>query len=294
MIVHRNQPPNMPQPPQNEYTKGNGVFVVGLVMLLLMCSIGVWGLKGRGLLGMKGKQPHSGSLQSSSGEGSGMLSSEKADAGNILASMDSNGQPVFESKAPTGTGMPDDVREWLDHLRRAEEKREEIATQQVTEAIGMLTDLKSGGGSGMDISSLMEGGEEGQQPQSQARDPQAPGRVAGSANDMKTDWHRLIQAFNARQAPSECAEMKEEYDRVLRETGSMIEEIVSVVENIGEDPMSAIGKLEGMQGKSTSRIDSHAKSVDRAVGRICEKYDTPKWFDVKSDFGGGSLMSLGL
>jgi hypothetical protein len=296
MIVHRNQPPNRPQPPQNEYTKGNGIFAVGLVMLLLMCSIGVWGLKGRGLLGSRGKEKPQNSLQSSAGGGEpSLLASESGAQGNILASVGANGEPVLESKAPTNTAMPDDVREWLDHLRRAEEKREEIATKQVTEAIGMLTELKSAGG-GMDLSSIMEGGEGDGQPQAQAKDPQAPGRVVGSANDMKSDWRRLIQAFDAKPAPAECAEMKEQYDRVLNETGNMIEEIVSVVQNIGDDPMGAIGKLEGMQGKSTGRIDSFARNVDQGVASICSKYDTPKWFSVKTDFGGGGsmLMSLGL
>lgn len=302
MIVHRNQPPNAPQPPrppQNDYTKGNGVFAMGLVMLLLMCSIGVWGLKGKGLLGSKSKQPHSSSLQSSGGGSEPSLlsseSSEPGQTGNILASVGSNGEPVLESKAPTNTDMPADVREWLDHLRRAEEKRDEIATRQVTEAISMLTELKSEGG-GIDMSSLIDAGEGDSQPQAQAKDPQAPGRVVGSANDMKTDWHRLIQAFDAKPAPAECAELKEKYDRVLSETGNMISEIVSVVQNVGDDPMGAIGKLEGMQGKSSSRIDSYAAGVDRGVASICSKYDTPKWFTIKTDISGGGspLMSLGL
>jgi hypothetical protein len=126
-----------------------------------------------------------------------------------------------------------------------------------------------------------------------ARDPQAPSRVVGSASNMTSDWHRLIQAFGAWPAPSECAGLKENYDQVLSETGNMIEEIVSVVSNIGEDPMSAIGKLEQMRGKSSSRIDARAKQVDDGVADLCRKYDTPKWFEVKSDFGGGSLSSLG-
>lgn len=293
MIVHRNQPPHLPPPPSNERTSGNGIFIMGLTMLLLMASIGVWGLKGRGLLGMNGKQAHKGSLQASSAVPGGMLSSNAAEAGNILASEGPDGQPVFESKAPTGTGMPDDVREWLDHLRRAEEKREEIASRQVSEAIGMLVDLKAGGGAGIDLSALMgEGGEEA--PQVHARDPQAPGRVVGSASGMMSDWRRLIQAFDAWPAPAECADLKADYDRVLNETGNMIGEIVEVVQNIGEDPMSAIGKLEQMRGKSSNRIDSFARSVDQGVAGLCRKYDTPKWFEVKSDFGGGSLSSFGL
>jgi len=189
--------------------------------------------------------------------------------------------------------MPDVIREWLEHLRKAEAKREEIANRQVSEAVSTLLNLRSMGGAGADMSVLAGDMEEGQTTD-RARDPQAPCRVASSAGGMMDEWNRLARAFDDRPAPPECVDLKAMYDQVLRETATMIQEIVAVVENIGDDPMSAIGKLERMRGKSPGRIDSAAMKVDRGVETLCNKYETPKWFEVKSDFGGGSLSSLGL
>jgi len=184
--------------------------------------------------------------------------------------------------------MPADVRDWLEHLRITEGKHEQLATQQVSEAVSMLLSM-SGGNLGS-LGGMLNGDEGEDLP----RDPNGPNRVAQDANRMKTDWNNLSQLFNSKRAPAECQTLQRTYNQVINETGSMIQEIISVVANVGDNPMGAIAKLQGMVGKSNSRIDAVAGKADQGVADICSKYSTNKWFSIKKDFGESAFGKLGL
>jgi hypothetical protein len=78
----------------------------------------------------------------------------------------------------------------------------------------------------------------------------------------------------------------------------MVLEVLDAVEKAGnteEGSQDALSKLLAMMGTSGDRIDVAGKQADVAVGEICHKYDTFKWFSISGDYGGfGGLGGLGL
>jgi hypothetical protein len=196
---------------------------------------------------------------------------------------------ALQSLAPTKTGMPADVRDWLEHLRKTEERRASIATDQVSEALTMLTSMQGGG----DLSSIagLSGDEDGSTYGSNKPTAQ---QAAQTDEGMRQQWVSLLSFFNSKKAPAECVTMRNQYDQVVRETGTMIMEIIDIAQNASADTKGAISRLQSMMGKSKNRIDVPAAKVDDGVKEICRKYDTTKWFDIKPDFGGGLTQKLGL
>ena len=315
------------------------ILILSLILLFVLGSIGVWGLRSSGILGAGSKKPEQKVLQaegqlsgppllmsqdqgspnllqsqSAPGPDPTLLASKEQPAPSLLQSQGSNttppvlmqsqeaqtppvlqstpvtAPPILEAKAPPKIEMPADVREWLEHLRRTEQKREQVANDQVSQAIVMLMTLKGVGDLGA-INGLLDDGDEG----NARKDPGAPNKVAQDANRMKNEWIRLIQTFNSRKPPaSECVAMRNSYDQVLRETGNMIQEIIGIVANVGDNPMAAVGKLQSMIGTSSNRIDTYAQRVDQAVADICKKYETEKWFSIKKDIGDSLVTKLGM
>lgn len=182
--------------------------------------------------------------------------------------------------------MPDDVRRWLEHLERIERIRMDMSAEQVGQAMEMLVALQAGGTLPM-LQGLLDeasGGEE----------VKVPGPVQStmeSAQNIRGKWQKLTVDFNGLQPPAECVPIRNEYDVALRETGAMIGDIVAAVEGSSENRDGALAALMKMRGKSTG-IDKSAVKTDDLVQRICDKYETRKWFKITADVGGG-LLSRG-
>jgi len=189
---------------------------------------------------------------------------------------------------PAPAGMPDDVREWLEHLRITEGKREQLASRQVSEAVSMLFSMV--GGNLGSVRGALEGGDGQELP----RNPEGPQQVAQDTSRMKNDWGQLSRFFNSKTPPAECLALARTYSQVVNETANMIQEIVSIVANVGDNPMGAVARLQSMAGTSASRIDAAADKADRSVAEICGRYKTDKWFSIRKDFGENALGKLGM
>ncbi len=300
------------------------IYMLSGVVILLLLGIGAWGLKNAGLFdARKAPQVENALVASSQQRGPSLMSSESSQNPSLLQSESTpSEQPLTMSSEPSQTptmlqsqdsplppqllasesspsqtplmaaetpvGMPADIRDWLEHLRITEGKREQMATQQVSEAVSMLFSMSGG-----NMGSLggMLNGEDGED---LPRDPNGPNKVAQDANRMKADWNQLNRFFNSKKAPAECRSLQQTYNRVINETGNMITEIVSVVADVGDNPMGAVARLQGMVGKSNSRIDAVAGRADQGVADLCSKYNTEKWFSIKKDFGESAFGKLGL
>ena len=199
-----------------------------LVLLLVLGSIGAWGFKGiqtlgaqikqakAKLLGSQGQGNGPALLGSQGSNGSGLFQFQQSEDGSLLLQSKAASTPaILTTPAPMGTSMPDDVRDWLEHLRMVEIKRAEVANRQVMSAMGMFMDLKSLA-SGDNAALLDEG--EGSDPNAN-RDPQAPGKVAQDASSMKLEWSQLMRAFDSKDAPAECMEMKRSYGPCAERNG---------------------------------------------------------------------------
>ncbi len=182
--------------------------------------------------------------------------------------------------------MPDDVRKWLEHLERIEKRRVDMASRQVGQALEMLVALQAGGTMPM-LQGLLDEAATGE-------DQNIKGPVkdtVDSAEKIRADWRQLNEDFNSYPPPAECVPIRNDYDVALRETGAMISDILGAVERADEDRSGALAALMKMRGTS-KHIDASAVDTDDGVQRICDKYETRKWFKVTADIGGG-MMSRG-
>lgn len=210
-----------------------------------------------------------------SGEVPPVLGAEGGSPPPMLQAQGSAGVPTLNQEA----GMPDNIRQYLQHVERCESRRTSMASSQVADAVGMLTDLQ-----GANMQGLFD--EDGPPVEKM---PSPTGKVIDSARNMRVNWDDLLRTFDSVQAPAECAAIKSYFDRVIRETGLMMFEITDAVSRAGSDRQQALRALMGMQGKSASRIDRPAREADALVAGVCGRYNTRKWFDITSDVGGGML-----
>gem|GEM_PF-5874181 len=192
------------------------------------------------------------------------------------------------STLETGKGMPDNVRNWLEHLHKTEEARITLATAQLQEAIKTLGGLQAG-----DITHAMDDGSDDTQATEKAKENQRAQKVGGDMASMEQAWKTLLSAFDSVPAPAECVGIKANYDQVVGQTGIMILDIVSKINSASNDPQGALAALTAMQGTSKAKIDVPARAADAGVGDVCKRYDTVKWFDIESDVGSGTMSQLG-
>lgn len=163
-------------------------------------------------------------------------------------------------------------------------RRQDLAKDQLTEATTALAGDEAG-----DLNSALQaadGDDDSPQPDHAKAD-----KAAGDTRGMRQSWVQLTQKFNSVPPPSECKDLANTYDQVLRETGAMMSDIIDAIELASNDRTAALKKLYGMLGKSGSHIDEPAKRSDGMVSDICNKYATTKWFSITADVGDSSMLS---
>lgn len=180
----------------------------------------------------------------------------------------------------SASGMPQDIHDWLEHLRKTEAARNQLAKQQITSAMQTMASIQA-----QKLSAAMD--------TDASDDPSAKLRneAAGLNAALQKEWSDLVAKFDSVAAPKECATAKAEYDQTLQATGAMMVEIIGIINSAADDPQAALSALRKMQGTSASRIDAHATATDNQVSSICAEYQTPKWFSISSDVGDSGLLA---
>lgn len=292
--------------------RGRGLWTgIGLAALILAAS--VWGLTNSGSLRLGGAPKSSAALQSSGGDPlSKMLGVNGAnEAQQMLGAMGDDPSAVLQAQGESGSNMlaapgdappnvlpsqaerarmPQDVYEWLLHLERVELKKERLMSGQESRSRRMPdTFPKRGRTTEEDEESGM-----GDIMSGMSVDGDFLAGIQARIRDLSSEWKVLVREFGAYPPPAECRPMAQQYDQALREIGAQIEDVASLLDSAMSDPFGAIGKLETFKGGSESAIDDPLDQVDASVASICRKYDTPKWFKVKSHRGGASMLGGGL
>lgn len=274
---------------------GFGVLIAALVVLAA-----AWGLSNTGAfrLGERGSEATAlkapGSVSPLGGLGLGaqddpnnaLGAQGEGDYGSALSAQGDFQPPVALPSQGERVRMPQDVYDWLCHLQRIEAKKEHILSGQSTRSRRMPDSFPKPGR----IPDNFD-------------DPDAPNSITGMAVDssfldgirqridaLSEDWKQLTREFNSYPPPAECRAMAQDYDQAIREIGAQIQDVASMFDSAMSDPFGAIAKLETMKGFSESTIDDPLDQVDAAVGDICQKYETRKWFKISSHRGSPSML----
>jgi len=191
----------------------------------------------------------------------------------------STGPPVTQVQA-TRVVMPDDIRNWLEHLHQTEIARVKVTNGGIVDSMVEKEKLSVNGGADA-IKDALNGIDD---PSSELHSPTES--LAKMLKKMHDDFADLQKQFDSMPAPEECIPIQSAYDQALAETASELGDLA--------DSLAAgdINKLQGMKGESTEGIDVAGAKTDRLVGEICEKYNTKKWFDINKDIGPGGALAV--
>lgn len=227
---------------------------------------------------------------------SGALRKAASNDGDSLRVQGKAPTPVLAKQAQAPAQMPQDVRDWLEHLRRIEERKNKLNSQELAQlqvfsakfqALGPAAGLLSGTGDEEDNNN-----------------PEVP--VKSQITDLASPWKQLVKDFQAVPPPPECQRLADEYFAGLNEIPGMMNDVQGVIDSVSQmasgnaptdsnspsadqQAKGALDKAYSMQGTSGTSIDAHFSSSDNMLGQICNQYNTPKWFSITPDVGGGML-----
>ncbi|MGI8923557.1 MAG: hypothetical protein ACR2HJ_05865 [Fimbriimonadales bacterium] len=167
--------------------------------------------------------------------------------------------------------MPEDVRKWLEHMKRVDEKRERFNSDFAQTLLKSIAKLRPG--------AFIE---ESEANADQARRSGEAGQVVASVDTFFSD---LTREFQSLAPPAECRPIAEKYSSVLLETRNILTEVISGI-NSGDT-----ASLEKLQGTSYKRIDAGAAETNDRIGALCSKYREPNRYSVFVDKGNGLGVS---
>ncbi|HWP31210.1 MAG TPA: hypothetical protein VNK96_05755 [Fimbriimonadales bacterium] len=169
-----------------------------------------------------------------------------------------------------GSRMPDDLRNWLRHLKRVDMKREEMNRKLAGELVEKALSIKPG--TFTDIEELEADAERRKNTASQ------------EISSLVPEFRELIREFHKLPPPTEAQPIAQEYDRALLAMMEMTQEIMNA---LAKEDLSA---LMSMLNSSYSRIDERVKFTNERVDQLCKKYNEPNVYKlyVETPSSGGT------
>lgn len=275
--------PAFPNP--NINSKKTTWVAIGTALAMILAIF--FGLKASGILQFGAKNPK---LESLKAEGNlsnqELLKAEGQDPSIPLLRAEGSQAPPLLNQSAQRTEMPADIRRWLEHLEAIEKRKNDLSMKQLSQMAVLAQTLKVLGGGGMGTWNEEEvgfGGDTG------------PSETTKSSFDaMRPEWNQLIQDFHSYPPPAECKPIADDYSRAISEIPGMNSDLADILAGVSNDPAAALEKVMKIQNTSSGVIDKYLGASDLKVGDICRKYETRKWFDIKTDVGGGLMGKFGL
>ena len=264
--------PAFPNPKSGQSKKLTWI-AVGTALAMILALF--FGLQATGLLQIGAKSPKVAALRA---EG-------KADTLPLLQAEGSvpGGQSLGATATPIS--MPAEIRRWLEHLEKIEKRKNDLSMRQLSQMAVLMKQMQLTGPA-MGILKELEGEEGGDLgPSSTAKE---------SFDSLRPEWNQLIVDFRALAPPDECRPIADDYFRAISEIPGMNSDLASVLAGVEADPAKALESAMRLQNTSANVIDKNLGSADSRVGDICRKYETRKWFEIKTDVGGGLMGKFGL
>lgn len=245
----------MPQAPSNKKA-----IAISIVVILILIALALLGLNAAGLLRFGSNAPENKSLQATH----------------------TPPPPTLAAQTEKPPEMPQEVYDWLEHLRLTEEKKEQLKARQIAQLSAFAQLLQTLGpaiGAMQDDGTLV--------PENDFGGPEEATKK--EIDDLRPAWREVQAFFQSKPAPDEVKGIAQAYDEALYEITGMAGDTVDLMDKIQKDPQAALQEAMSMQYKSYERIDKNLLETDELVKVICEKYGVRKWFDIHSDLNGGSL-----
>ncbi len=188
-----------------------------------------------------------------------------------------------KATAPEKAKMPQDVWDYLEHVRKIEQAKNELSLKQEADMKTfelMLNTLGPGIG---EMDPYDQSGQNTPDGQAPSQEPSAV--TKGKFEDLRPKWEALVTDFESVKPPAECQPLHDAYFSALNEIPGMITDLEDLLNQVSTDPQAALVKAQGLQSKSFKTIDKNFIESDGQVQSLCDKYELKKWFNI-GDKGG--------
>jgi hypothetical protein len=258
--------------PMNPADANRKQTVLAISVALALIVLLLFGLNAVGILKLGGGNPDRSNLQARGSTGDSALKLKGNTGPPSLKASATNQKPAE---------MPQDVWDWLEHLRITEGKKNELHLRQVADLKKFELMIGTLGPAIGELNPYDQSGELGEEPTDVAEDKFA---------DLRPEWHALIKFFQSKPPPEECKPIADDYFRAINEIPGMTGDVIGVLNTVSRDPSSALAAASKLRNKSYDNIDRYLIQTDKRVQDICDKYRKDKWFNIKTDVAGSGLL----
>jgi len=172
-------------------------------------------------------------------------------------------------------GMPDDVRAWLDHLKRIDRERERLNTELGAEAMGMVGSLNPGMFAESEADAAAQD------------DSRRRGTAEGFIQRVNRTFADLTRRFQSVPPPDECRRIAAEYNDALLGTRELMGDLIRALEDL------SIQRAAALEGKSLHRVDRPVQNANELIDSLCKKYDEPNVWHLFVERGSGLSSGMG-
>lgn len=172
-------------------------------------------------------------------------------------------------------GMPDDVRAWLDHLKRIDRDRERLNEDLAAEAMSIMGSLHPG------VFAETEADAAAQD------DSRRRGTAQGFIQRVNQTFADLTRRFQSVRPPDECRRIAAEYNDALLGTRELMGDLMRAVEEL------SIQRAAALEGKSLRRVDQPVQNANELIEALCRKYDEPNVWHLFVERGSGLASGMG-
>ena len=269
--------PTMPlRPAVPAPSKNNGPLIaVVTVLSVLVLALGAFVVKG-----MLAQKPETEAP-------TGLVQAPKRQQPTGLVEKPAESKPVeLVQKPAEGTPPPPaEVVDYLAFLKRIEEKRKTLESDEIAHAMALQAVLPAD-----QAKQFMNFGDDSNASAS-APAPAPVTETLQSTKDYDNKWNQIASEFQSKAPPSSCQAIHDAYADFLGKSQTAILNVFNVLEGAKTNPQKALEDAQKMKGQSKPIDDAMHKSDD-AVKQVCDQYHIRKDFDISESGGGGNMFGF--
>lgn len=264
--MHTTSQPFMPPASAAPARKSNATKWLGALVGVFLLAALAFIIGKSGLLSASGKEPNGPSVlqaESPMPEGPNLLQAQ-APLPEGPSLLQAEGSPAVSPEPP-----PQDILNWLEHLKRIERARQAMRND-FTPAMDMLKNALS-------LKSEIEEDQHEEKKQN----------IGAGYEAYAQNWYKLQRDFESVPPPPSCKVLADTYHVALQ---NYIVLMVKIQESMAKED---IGGLMNMRGSAQGNVDQQLIQSDVELTKLCRQYRIPKDFSIESDTDTKSLLGLG-
>lgn len=178
--------------------------------------------------------------------------------------------PKVEVKQPEKKEVPKEVVEYLEHLKKVEEYRQQVYAKELQAVMASASDSI--------MKALPFDWDE--------EDPKKPtDELAQKSMDFTKEWQQVSAYFLQVQAPPDCAQLSQKYYDSL---STFIKFMGRFQDAVSKSDVPGLKAIKADAGE----VDKKLGDADGELGKVCTKFGLEKGFSIKGDSGQAPMFGF--